>query len=154
CSRTRIGVGRKFIDFKGFGRSEGILIPVSYCKRGRNAYWDTHARAHVSSLCVIPARSGKIGCRGSTMLRRMGWLGVLVAGLIGYAAPSFAADQAERTSFDWLSLHGQMTALVQYHPTFRSPFEGANSLQGYHQTKETADVTLYAGVQLSDGLAL
>jgi high affinity Mn2+ porin len=65
-----------------------------------------------------------------------------------------AQAQADGSLPDWLSVHGQITALVQYYPSFRSPFEGPNSLQGRHQAKETADATLYAGVRLWDGLEL
>jgi len=53
---------------------------------------------------------------------------------------------------DWLSLHGQFTAVAQYHPSFHAPFTGSNSLDGHNQTKETIDATLFAGARLADGL--
>lgn len=45
---------------------------------------------------------------------------------------------------DQFSLHGQTTYLQQYAPPFRSPYIGTNSLIP-NQTRQTWDVTLYAG---------
>lgn len=45
---------------------------------------------------------------------------------------------------DRFSLHGQSTYLQQYAAPFRSPYVGANSLTP-NQTRQTWDVTLYAG---------
>ena len=63
------------------------------------------------------------------------------------AVPAAAADLPES-----LSLHGQFTGVVQYHPAFTSPFAGANSLDGSGQTRETIDATLFLGARLTDGL--
>jgi len=49
------------------------------------------------------------------------------------------------------SVHGQATFVTQFHPGFTSPYEGANSLSGGNSGRETADVTLYAGVRLWSG---
>jgi high affinity Mn2+ porin len=57
------------------------------------------------------------------------------------------ADDAAET---W-SLHGQMTLVDQYHPAFRAPFSGANSLDGGSRGDETFDATLFAGVRLWQG---
>ena len=53
-----------------------------------------------------------------------------------------------------VSLHGQFTYVVQYHPSFTSPYSGANSLYPGGSGKETADVTLFAGVRLWPGAEL
>jgi high affinity Mn2+ porin len=45
---------------------------------------------------------------------------------------------------DQFSIHGQTTYLQQYAPPFRSPYTGTNSLIP-NQTRQTWDVTLYAG---------
>ncbi|HEX3121707.1 MAG TPA: carbohydrate porin [Rhodanobacteraceae bacterium] len=50
-----------------------------------------------------------------------------------------------------VSLRGQFTYVVQYHPSFESPYSGANSLYAGGSGKETADVTLYAGARLWRG---
>lgn len=57
-----------------------------------------------------------------------------------------AADDPE----DW-SLHGQMTFVDQYHPAFKSPYSGANSLDFGSRGDETFDATLFAGIRLWDG---
>jgi high affinity Mn2+ porin len=52
---------------------------------------------------------------------------------------------------DLVSLHGQATFVEQAYPSFRSPYEGPNSLPGTSQGRETSDVTLFAGVRLWQG---
>jgi high affinity Mn2+ porin len=52
------------------------------------------------------------------------------------------------------AIHGQTTFVVQAYPSFRSPYEGANSLPGASQGRETSDATLYAGVRLWQGAEL
>jgi len=52
------------------------------------------------------------------------------------------------------NLFGQFTLVGQYHPSFTSPFRGANSLDPYSTGKETTDVTLYGGLRLWNGAAL
>jgi high affinity Mn2+ porin len=56
------------------------------------------------------------------------------------AAPAAAQDGAQ--SF---ALHGQATFLVQSNLPFRSDFEGPNSLHDRGETRETGDITFYAG---------
>ncbi|HEY4264530.1 MAG TPA: carbohydrate porin [Micropepsaceae bacterium] len=46
------------------------------------------------------------------------------------------------------SLHGQTTFVLQYHPAFRSPYRGANSLDPGSRGNETFDATLFAGARL------
>jgi len=53
-----------------------------------------------------------------------------------------------------LSLHGQTTVVEQAYPSFRSPYEGINSLPGNAEGRETWDLTLYAGVRLWSGAEL
>lgn len=55
---------------------------------------------------------------------------------------------------DWVSLHAQSTFVVQYHPRFHSPYQGANSLTPQNVGDETFDATLFAGVRLWQGAAL
>ena len=54
------------------------------------------------------------------------------------------------TSEDW-SLHAQATFVDQYHPAFRSPYHGINSLDPGSRGDETFDATLFAGVGLWNG---
>jgi high affinity Mn2+ porin len=49
------------------------------------------------------------------------------------------------------SLHGQTTFVEQYHPGFRSPFRGPNSLDPGSRGDETFDATLFLGVRPWEG---
>jgi high affinity Mn2+ porin len=62
------------------------------------------------------------------------------------AAGAAHADDAS----PW-SIHAQMTFVEQYHPAFRSPYEGANSLDPKSLGNETFDATAFLGVRLWDG---
>lgn len=64
------------------------------------------------------------------------------------AIPAQAGD-AE----DW-AVHGQATFIDQYHPAFRSPFRGPNSLDPGSRGNETFNATLYAGARPWDGAEL
>jgi high affinity Mn2+ porin len=55
---------------------------------------------------------------------------------------------------DIVNFHGQTTFTWQGYPAFRSPYEGANSLPGGGEGRETWDATLYAGVRLWQGAEL
>jgi high affinity Mn2+ porin len=48
-------------------------------------------------------------------------------------------------------VHAQFTAVSQLHPSFTSPYQGANSLDPGFSEKETTDFTLFAGVRLWRG---
>ena len=63
---------------------------------------------------------------------------VLVTGL-----PALADDNVPAAE-SW-ALHGQATFTDQYHPAFRSPYRGANSLDPGSRGNETFDATLFAG---------
>lgn len=49
------------------------------------------------------------------------------------------------------SLHWQATFVEQYHPAFKSPYSGPNSLDPASDGRETFDATLFAGARLWDG---
>ena len=72
----------------------------------------------------------------------------MVAGLAGAAL--WAGAAAAQPDEVW-SLHGQMTLVDQYHPAFKSPYRGRNSLDPGSRGNETGDATLYAGARLWDG---
>jgi high affinity Mn2+ porin len=72
----------------------------------------------------------------------------------GDAPVSNAAASALTPFADMISLHGQATFVEQAYPSFRSPYEGTNSLSGTAQGRETADATLYVGVRPWQGAEL
>ena len=61
--------------------------------------------------------------------------------------PDFMAKGPSALETDNFAFHGQATYLNQYDPPFRAPYSGTNSLAP-NIGRETADVTLYAGVRL------
>ncbi len=69
-------------------------------------------------------------------------------------APPIVTKAPAEAVVDNLSFHGQTTFVWQGYPTFRSPYEGTNSLPGVANARETFDATLYAGVRLWQGAEL
>ncbi len=51
------------------------------------------------------------------------------------------------------NMHGQVTFVEQGHPSFRSPYQGVNSLTPARNAEETSDATLFVGVRLWQGAA-
>ena len=72
----------------------------------------------------------------------------MTCGLVGRADPS-AAD--ESAAPEWWSLHGQLTNVTQFQPSFHSPYQGSNSLDPGTHVDETVDATLFAGLRLWKG---
>ncbi|MEI9981767.1 MAG: carbohydrate porin [Aliidongia sp.] len=60
---------------------------------------------------------------------------------------STASDQAAQATPENWAIHGQSTFTDQFHPAFRSPFEGPQSLSAGNSGRETLDVTLYLGAR-------
>ncbi|MBU6297610.1 MAG: carbohydrate porin [Alphaproteobacteria bacterium] len=71
--------------------------------------------------------------------------------LVIVAVASLVPGVALRAHGDVWSLHSQATFVWQYHPAFRSPYRGVNSLDPGSRGDETFDATLFAGVRLWDG---
>ena len=71
----------------------------------------------------------------------------VVATLAVLGRTSAAEDES---AFAW-SLHGQLTNVTQFQPSFHSPYQGANSLDPDTHVDETVDVTLFAGLRLWKG---
>jgi high affinity Mn2+ porin len=70
-------------------------------------------------------------------------------------APAYALPLVTKSpaapDVDNLSFHGQTTVVEQAYPAFRSPYQGANSLPGGGEGRETLDTTLFVGVRLWQG---
>ena len=73
---------------------------------------------------------------------------------LGKDPPAAVAAAPATPETDRVNFHGQTTFVWQGYPAFRSPYEGANSLPGSGQGRETWDATLYAGVRLWQGAEL
>jgi high affinity Mn2+ porin len=69
---------------------------------------------------------------------------------VPFGAP-IVTKQAAAPAADILSLHGQSTFVYQGYPAFRSPYEGAQSLPGVGEARETFDMSLFVGLRLWQG---
>jgi high affinity Mn2+ porin len=69
----------------------------------------------------------------------------------GSVTPDAAPLQNDFVAPEAWNLHGQFTFVKQYHPSFRSPYQGTNSLLPGSNGEETADLTLFAGFRLWQG---
>ena len=79
---------------------------------------------------------------------------LLFAMLLGIACagrPAVAADANNdaKSDKDIWSVHGQTTFITQGYPAMRSPYQGANSLPGKGQVRETWTATAFIGRELS-----
>lgn len=79
-------------------------------------------------------------------------LAALIAALCGGMSLSALADTNSGTGPEaaaqenW-AVHGQLTNVTQWHPSFRSPYSGANSLEANGRSEETTDITLALGLR-------
>lgn len=79
-------------------------------------------------------------------MTKKSWM--LAAASFLLAAPAFAEDAPAPESW---AVHGQATFVDQYHPAFRSPYSGPNSLDHGSRGNETIDMTLFAGASPWEG---
>jgi high affinity Mn2+ porin len=75
--------------------------------------------------------------------QKLDWTGATAYG--GNPAAFWAIDPNS-----W-NVHGQLTYIEQGYPTFRSPYQGANSLAGAAQIQNTASATAFIGYRPRDG---
>jgi high affinity Mn2+ porin len=101
-------------------------------------------------LCRLRRQQRGLPGRGSAVR-----FGFLASGVPRGLELSFRGDAGPTASAildqDRINFHGQTTFVEQAYPTFRSPYEGDNSLPGTGEGRETFDGTLYAGIRLWQG---
>ncbi len=111
----------------------------------------------LSPLRLAPALSRCLVAVAHTTLLPCAWAAADRAA--GAAAPESASADLpagagtgapDGSSAGW-NLHGQFTSVLQYHPAFSSPYQGANSLDPGNTGKETADLSLFGGARLWHG---
>ncbi|HQR02945.1 MAG: carbohydrate porin [Proteobacteria bacterium] len=93
----------------------------------------------------VPRRSFHPGA-GSALSRIRA---CLCAGLIGLAPMAIASPDSSGNEA-W-NLYGQITHVSQAHGAFKSPYQGANSLDGGARLDSTNDFTLFVGARLWRG---
>ena len=72
-------------------------------------------------------------------------------GSTGAATAENASSDSWPTARDNWNVHGQFTVVAQGYPAFPSPYEGANSLSGADQAKNTESATAFVGYRPWDG---
>ncbi|MDQ6628771.1 MAG: carbohydrate porin [Pseudomonadota bacterium] len=77
------------------------------------------------------------------------WVACWLASFNVYASDADSA--AGSTPAQPWAIHVQVTNVTQWHSSFRSPYQGSNSLAANGRTEETTDFTVYAGARLWDG---
>ncbi len=70
------------------------------------------------------------------------------SGRLSGSAASFAQPVIDPNNWN---IHGQYTFIGQGYPSFRSPYQGANSLAGSKQAQNTQSATAFVGVRLWEG---
>lgn len=71
---------------------------------------------------------------------------ILLAALFPTLCWADSTNGSDQASEDW-AIHGQFTSVTQFHPSFTSPYRGANSLDPGNRGDETMDATLFIGVR-------
>jgi len=88
------------------------------------------------------------------MILRSGRCGALAAALLcGLARAGSLCAQTDSNApqpEDW-AVHGQLTFVEQFHPSFTSPYSGANSLNPGNRGNETVAIDLFTGARPWDG---
>lgn len=82
-----------------------------------------------------------------------GILFCLASGLLGpvtaaQAEEANVASPKDTSALEQWKIYGQLTNVAQRHAHFFAPYSGANSLQPNEGTRETTDITLFAGLRL------
>ena len=94
-------------------------------------------------LLVLLHNAGGIACAAAAEAQS--------AALVAAVAPSMLSAVDDAILPQAWALRGQISNVTQHHPTFRSPYQGSNSLIANGRTEETTDITLYAGARLWRG---
>jgi high affinity Mn2+ porin len=76
---------------------------------------------------------------------------VVLAATLAHAADSPPSPAEAPPELEDYSVHGQFTSVMQYHPSFNSPYRGPNSLDPGNRGDETVDLTLFLGARLWHG---
>jgi len=89
------------------------------------------------------------------MSARIGRIGALLAATLSVAlADDPAPDGPENNDEQRWNLHFQATSIGQYHGTFRSPYQGSNSLRDQPEARVSITETLFLGLRLAKNTRL
>jgi high affinity Mn2+ porin len=128
----------------GWAAGAGVEVPIAPNWTARGEYlWTGYPTQTVN----YPGSLQRIGSDFSLQQLRLG----LNYHFNGDLSPKAAVSSSIAPLADIVSFHGQATFTYQGYPSFRSPYAGPNSLSSIGQSRETSDITLFAGVKLWQG---
>jgi high affinity Mn2+ porin len=123
----------------GWTAGGGVEVPFMPHWTARLEYLYT---GYGSSSVAFPGVGPTIASNWSQQEMRLG---------VNYRFNDGTQTSAEKSGgTDWsdsVNFHAQTTFVEQAYPSFRSSFQGANSLPGGGEGRETADATLYVGLK-------
>src|SRR5258706_2681627 len=134
-------------------------MPEAFADAATTSAAATRPSARRTMLKLLPGKGAFIGWERRDLCLHLNAMrfdlkhAAATAILCFACSAAFAAADTGTGPEDW-ALHAQLTHVWQYHPPFRSPYRGRNSLDPGSRGNETFDATLYAGLRLFDGLEL
>ena len=123
-------------------------------------YWTGYIDSIPSGIYLPPAFRASNPGWGESMKKEPATRVVEAAFLAIIVLGSGSAMAQDNASNSWgdarpgdevFAVHGQLVVVEQYHPGFRSPYRGTNSLDPGSRGMETAAATLFAGLRFWDG---
>ena len=147
--RTRVGVNdadgistaSKSLTHVGWTAGAGVEFPISGQWTGKFEYDYIDLGSNTSGVTVDPTVNlFKLGLN----LRLGDPLRSQAAGEPAFAWPPLSGSNTR-------NIHGQTTIIEQGYPSFRSPYQGANSLPGSGRARDTVTATAFLGVRIWDG---
>ena len=128
----------------GWAAGAGVEVPIAPSWTVKGEYlWTGYPAASVT----YPASGQRISSDFSLQQLRLG----LNYRFDDTSQPSLFAASRFVPAASVFAVHGQATFAEQAHPSFRSPYDGTNSLSGVALGRETFDLTLSTGIKLWPG---
>jgi high affinity Mn2+ porin len=129
----------------GFTVGAGVEVPIAPDWSARLEYlYDNFGR---TSFTLPTGARGDTAFDLHTVRLGLNWH-LPQSGALTRSAASFAQPVIDPERWN---VHGQYTFIGQGYPSFRSPYQGANSLAGSKQAQNTQSATAYVGVRLWEG---
>jgi high affinity Mn2+ porin len=128
----------------GWALGAGVEVPIAAAWTARLEYiYDYLGSVHAAFPSGIGHESGSMSL-GTVRLGLNRQFGAYNNGAVN------SSNQWALDPYVW-NIHGQFTYIDQGYPTFRSPYQGTNSLYGDAQAKNTTTATAYLGLRLWEG---
>jgi len=145
-SLTQLSTGNTdtpFVWRLGWAAGAGVELPIAPHWTGRLEYlytgYGNHNTPYFSGAQPVTSDWSVQELRAGVDYMFDNGTAVWAAPMVFKGAPGPAQDN--------LNFHGQTTFVWQGYPSFKSPYEGPNSLPGVSNARETFDTTLFVGLR-------